>query len=210
MPACGADSILFNSLTGLDRRPFILSQTLRLIRVFDCAEEVAFFYRKFLSRRLLTRRFLSTDMEQSVLDALGVRAHPKMSLFSQMVKDVTRSEHLFSAFKVRWTVCVRVCVRVCACVWWLACAVRDGGVMACVVLHRSTAWLACPAVIRRPASSRRWCSNAPWTASSCRRLGKCRRSRAFASGCRPRSRRSAPRSQSSMPATPAVGSLPEN
>ena len=115
MPACGADSILFNSLTGLDRRPFILSQTLRLIRVFDCAEEVAFFYRKFLSRRLLTRRFLSTDMEQSVLDALGVRAHPKMSLFSQMVKDVTRSEHLFSAFKVRRTVCVGVCVCVCVC-----------------------------------------------------------------------------------------------
>ena len=99
--ASSTNSILFNSLSGLDRRPFILSQTLRLVKVFDCSEEVAFFYRKFLTRRLLTRRFLSTDMEQSVLDALGVRAHPKMSLFTQMVKDIKRSENLFSGFKVR-------------------------------------------------------------------------------------------------------------
>ena len=64
-------------------------------------EEVAFFYRKALSRRLLTRRYLSTDMEQSVLESLGLHAHPTLTLYSKMVQDVTQSETLFGDFKAR-------------------------------------------------------------------------------------------------------------
>ena len=101
MAGLDPSSPLLNSQTGLDRRPFVLSQTLRLIHVFDCVEEVAFFYRKALSRRLLTRRYLSTDMEQSVLESLGLHAHPTLTLYSKMVQDVTQSETLFGDFKAR-------------------------------------------------------------------------------------------------------------
>ena len=36
----GAESVLFDGTSGLDRRSYILSQTLRLIRLLGCVEEV--------------------------------------------------------------------------------------------------------------------------------------------------------------------------
>ncbi len=81
--------------------------------MLDCVEDLSFFYGKLLAQRLLSRRYLSLDAERSLLETLGLQAHPKFTLCMRMIQDMVLSDQVFNGFKV--TVIVGSCShrRVC-------------------------------------------------------------------------------------------------
>lgn len=102
-PEADVSSYASSALGGLwsmDRRPHLLSETVKLIRLLDCADDVGVFYRRHLARRLVTRRYLSLAHERSALDQLEREASQHLSLCQRMLDDVTTSEGLMKGFKV--------------------------------------------------------------------------------------------------------------
>lgn len=103
MTVCAAAGVYSGGALGgmwtLDHRPHVLSETVKLIQLLDCVDDVSHFYRRQLARRLSTRRYLSLAFELNVLNDLGGSSN-NMNICRKMLDDVQTSERLITGFKV--------------------------------------------------------------------------------------------------------------
>ena len=96
-----------------DKRSHMLAEAQATVAALGCVEDVAFYYQRYLARRLSTRRYLSLELESAVLSSLGVSLSAKLGLCAHMLHDVTTSATAFQQFKVRsFSLCTGLeCIR---------------------------------------------------------------------------------------------------